>query len=69
MDEFNDDDEFDDFENNHPYDDDIEDTIDAWKSLAKKFDEKVGKLYLHDPLSKINCEYALTDQFDRISKT
>ena len=69
MDDFDDFDELYDFENDHPYEDDIEDTIDAWKSVAKTFDRKVGKLYLHDPLSKINCEYALTDQFNRIGMT
>ena len=60
-----------DFEQAHPYDDDIETTIYAWERLAKSYNEEVRKLSwdLYEQLSKIRCKKVLTDQMTRLSKT
>ena len=58
-----------DFEQAHPYDDDIETTIHAWRLLAKSHSKKIHELYLCGPLSEINCGEVLNRQFARISKT
>ena len=56
-------------EHDHPYDDDIETTIHAWRLLANSYSEKIGELYLYELLSKINCEKELRDEITRIGKT
>ena len=55
----------------HPYDDDVETTIHAWRLLANFYCEKSGELGsdLFEHLSKINCEKELRDQMTRIGKT
>ena len=53
----------------HPYDDDIEFFIHAWRLLASSYSGKVGELHLYGQLSKINCETVLNDQIRRIGKT
>ena len=57
------------FELDHPYDDDIEKTISEWGMLTLTYNRKVGRLYLYGQLSEINCEKELKDQMTRIGKT
>ena len=64
------DDEYD-WTDDHPYDDDIEDTILAWKRLADSYSEEALQLSkdLYHKLANIKCKKVLEDQMIRLGKT
>ena len=59
------------FEEDHPYDDDIETTVLAWYRLAKSYSEKALEFSkdLYQQLAIIKCKRKLTNQITRIGKT
>ena len=59
------------FESCHPYEDEIETTIHAWRILADSYSEKAAELSsdLYKHLTKIKCENVLSNQIKRIGET